>query len=112
MFENKDGALTPGMFADIRLGSPSKEDVLVVSDRAVGTNQDKKFVYTVNSDNVVEYREVKLGRTVQGGRVVLAGLEAGDRVIVNGVQRVRPNVTVAAKSEDAIQTVSSAIQSR
>lgn len=112
VFENKDGALTPGMFADIRLGSPSKEEVLVVSDRAVGTDQDKKFVYTVNSDNVVEYREVKLGRSVQGGRVVLAGLEAGDRVIVNGLQRVRPNVTVAAKNEDTVQTASNAIQSR
>jgi len=112
VFENKDGALTPGMFADIRLGSPSKEEVLVVSDRAVGTDQDKKFVYTVNSDNVVEYREVKLGRSVQGGRVVLSGLEAGDRVIVNGLQRVRPNVTVAAKSEDVVQTASNAIQSR
>ena len=112
VFDNKDGALTPGMFADIRLGTPSKEELLIVSDRAVGTDQDKKFVYTVNSDNVVEYREVKLGRSVEGGRVVLSGLEAGDRVIVNGLQRVRPNVTVVAKSEDRIQTASNAIQSR
>ena len=112
VFDNTDGALTPGMFADIRLGTPSKEELLIVSDRAVGTDQDKKFVYTVNSDNVVEYREVKLGRSVEGGRVVLSGLEAGDRVIVNGLQRVRPNVTVVAKSEDRIQTASNAIQSR
>ncbi|WP_417461318.1 efflux RND transporter periplasmic adaptor subunit [Kordiimonas sp.] len=105
VFQNTDGALTPGMFADIRLGSPAKEEVLVVSDKAVGTDQDKKFVYTVNSDNIVEYREVKLGRSVGGGRVVLSGLEAGERVIVNGLQRVRPNIQVAARTVDqAVQT--------
>ncbi|WP_417457671.1 efflux RND transporter periplasmic adaptor subunit [Kordiimonas sp.] len=105
VFQNTDGALTPGMFADIRLGSPAKEEVLVVSDKAVGTDQDKKFVYTVNSDNIVEYREVKLGRSVGGGRVVLSGLEAGERVIVNGLQRVRPNIQVAARTvEQPVQT--------
>ncbi|WP_262690217.1 efflux RND transporter periplasmic adaptor subunit [Kordiimonas aestuarii] len=112
VFENTDGALTPGMFAEIRLGSPTKEDVLVVSDKAIGTDQDKKFVYTVNDDNVVEYREVKLGRAVSGGRVVLTGLQPGDRVIINGLQRVRPNVTVAARSDDAVVQTASAAQSR
>ncbi len=110
VFQNTDGALTPGMFADIRLGSPAKEEVLVVSDKAVGTDQDKKFVYTVNSDNIVEYREVKLGRSVGGGRVVLSGLEAGERVIVNGLQRVRPNIQVAARTVD--QAVHTAMASQ
>ncbi|WP_417449783.1 efflux RND transporter periplasmic adaptor subunit [Kordiimonas sp.] len=112
VFDNTDGALTPGMFAEIRLGSPTKEEVLVVSDKAVGTDQDKKFVYTVNDKNVVVYREVKLGRAVSGGRVVLAGLDAGDRVIVNGLQRVRPNVTVTARNQDSSVQTASALQSR
>ena len=112
VFDNTDGALTPGMFAEIRLGAPSKEEVLVVSDKAVGTDQDKKFVYTVNAENVVEYREVKLGRAVSGGRVVLAGLEPGDRVVVNGLQRVRPNITVVARLEDKAVQTASVTQSR
>lgn len=112
VFANTDGALTPGMFADIRLGSPAKEEVLVVSDKAIGTDQDKKFVYTVNSDNIVEYREVKLGRNVGGGRVVLAGLEAGERVVVNGLQRVRPNIQVTARMVDEVVQTAMASQSR
>ncbi|TNE60513.1 MAG: efflux RND transporter periplasmic adaptor subunit [Alphaproteobacteria bacterium] len=107
LLENTDGALTPGMFADIRLGSPSKQQLLIVSDRAVGTDQDKKFVYTVAEDGVVQYREVKLGQSVKGGRVVLAGLEAGDRVIVNGLQRVRPNIQVTALESETTDSFQS-----
>ena len=94
IFNNKDGALVPGMFATVRLGSTSEQSTLFVSDRAVRTDQDKKYVYIVTPDKKVAYREVKLGRALKGQRVVLSGLESGDQVLVNSLQRVRPDVEV------------------
>lgn len=95
--KNTDGALTPGMFASIALGAAHETEVLVVSDKAIGTDQGKKFVLTVDQDNRVAYNEVTLGEPVEGGRIVLAGLSAGDRVITGGLHRIRPNVTVAVQ---------------
>lgn len=94
IFNNKDGALVPGMFATVRLGSPSEQWILLVSDRAVRTDQDKKYVYIVTSDKKVAYREVKLGEPREGQRVVLTGLASGDQVLVNSLQRVRPDMEV------------------
>ena len=94
IFNNKDGALVPGMFATVRLGAPSEQWILLVSDRAVRTDQDKKYVYIVTSDKKVAYREVKLGEPREGQRVVLTGLASGDQVLVNSLQRVRPNMEV------------------
>jgi multidrug efflux pump subunit AcrA (membrane-fusion protein) len=68
-----------------------------MSDRAIGTDQSQKFVLTVGADNTVAYRPVTLGSIVDGKRVVRDGLHAGDRVIVNGLQRVRPGMTVVAE---------------
>ncbi|TQV86271.1 efflux RND transporter periplasmic adaptor subunit [Exilibacterium tricleocarpae] len=95
IFENSDGALVPGMYANVRLGSAEKNDTLLVSERAIGTDQDRKFVYTVDAAGRVSYREVTLGRTLGGQRVVLSGLAPGERVIVNGLHRVRPDMQVA-----------------
>jgi multidrug efflux system membrane fusion protein len=94
-FENGDGALLPGMFVTVKLAGSQDRDVLLVPDRAIGFDQDKKFVYVVGADNKVEYREVNLGKSVQSQRVVESGLKAGERVIVDGIQFVRPNDTVA-----------------
>ncbi len=94
IFNNKDGALVPGMFATVRLGSTSEQATVLVSDRAVRTDQDKKYVYIVTPDNTVAYREVKLGQALKGQRVVLSGLEPGVRVLVNSLQRVVPNMEV------------------
>jgi multidrug efflux system membrane fusion protein len=63
---------------------------LLVNDRAVGTDQNRKFVFVVDADNKAEYRPVKLGPTVDGLRVVNEGLKAGEKVVVNGLQRVHP----------------------
>jgi multidrug efflux system membrane fusion protein len=94
--DNADGALLPGMFVSVRLAEAVEREVVLVPDRAVGFDQSKKFVYVVGADNKVVYREVELGRQVQAQRIALKGIEPGDRVIVDGVQRVRPNIVVNA----------------
>ena len=94
IFNNKDKALVPGMFATVRLGSTSEQATLLVSDRAVRTDQDKKYVYIVTPDHKVAYREVILGRALKGQRVVLSGLESGVQVLVNSLQRVSPDMEV------------------
>ena len=80
----------------------------MVSDRAVGTDQDKKFVLVVKPDSTVEYRPVQLGRLVDGYRVVAGGINPGEKVIVSGLQRVRPGMRVNATSvpmvADALDT--------
>ncbi len=97
-FENKDGALMPGQFARLRMGQATAATALLVNERAVGTDQNKRFVMVVDKDNKANYREVTLGASVNGMRVVTQGLQAGERIVVNGVQRVRPGVTVAPEN--------------
>jgi membrane fusion protein, multidrug efflux system len=93
-FDNKDGMLIPGQFARIRMGQPQAMKALLVSERAIGTDQNKKFVLVVGEGNKAEYREVTLGTSVNGLRVVKGGLQSGERVVVNGLQRVRPGSLV------------------
>jgi multidrug efflux system membrane fusion protein len=93
-FENKDGALIPGQFARIRMGQAQATRALLVNERAVGTDQNKKFVWVIGAENKAEYREVTLGATAEGMRVVTSGLKSGERIVVNGLQRVRPGVQV------------------
>lgn len=94
-FENDDGALIPGLFVRLRMGQAKAEPVLLISERAVGTDQNKKFVMVVGDDNKAAYREVNLGATAGGLRVVAGGLKAGERIVVNGLQRLRPGALVA-----------------
>ncbi len=94
LFDNKDGALTAGMFANVRLGSAEKVQALLVPERAIGTNQSKKFVLVVDENNAATYHEITLGDHYQGQRVVVAGVSAGDKIIVNGLSHVRPNTVV------------------
>ena len=95
-FPNRDGALTPGLFVRLRVAGSGKSRALLVQDRAVGTDLDKKFVLVVDGDQTIQYRAVTLGPLVEGLRVVRTGLSAGDRVVVNGLQRVRPGAKVEA----------------
>lgn len=112
ILENADGALLPGMFADIRLGAADKSNLLLVSESAVGTNQDKKYVYVVTAENEVAYREVKLGRSIEGQRVVLSGLDVGDKVMVNSLQRVQPGAKVQpVASVDTTEALATKAQS-
>jgi RND family efflux transporter MFP subunit len=95
VFSNEDQALLPGMFARVRVPVGKPQPTLLISERAIGTDQSQKFVLAVASDSKAVYRTVKLGGTVGDGlRVVRSGLNPGERVIVNGLQRVRPGMTV------------------
>lgn len=94
VFDNTDGGLIPGQFARIRMGQPQTARTLLVSERAVGTDQNKKYVLVVGEGNKTEYREVTLGASVDGLRTVLSGLKPGERIVVNGLQRVRPGDVV------------------
>lgn len=108
LFNNDDGLLLPGIFAELRVGSAITEPVILVNQRAINTDQNKKFVYTVSAENKVVYRQVQLGNVVDGYRRVLTGLEAGDRVIVNGLQKLRPEMPVSPVEKNAPRAVSKA----
>jgi len=101
VLDNADGVLTPGMFARVRMGGSPNQSRALVDDRAIGTDQDKKFVMVVDADNKVKYRAVTLGPVVDGLRIVRTGLHGDERVVVNGLQRVRPNDLVAPITVDA-----------
>lgn len=88
VFSNKDGLFTPGLFARIRLLGSGAQSALLINDRAVLTDQDRKFVYVIGPENKALRRDVKLGAAVDGLRIVTGGLAASDRVVVNGVQKV------------------------
>lgn len=96
-FANEDGALIPGMSVSVRLSGNNETQAIVVSERAIGTDQSKKYLFVVSPQNKVEYREVTLGPDVARGRIVLTGLAPGERVIVDGVQHVKPDAVVDAK---------------
>lgn len=94
VFPNADGALMPGQFARLRLGQVQAGKALLVDERSIGTDQDKKFVMVVGPDDVVAYRAVTLGPVVGNLRIVTQGLSDGERIVVNGLQRVRPGAKV------------------
>ena len=101
VFPNDDDALVPGLFARVRVPVSAPTETLLISERSIGTDQSQKFVLAVDKDNVVAYRTVKLGAFVNGKRAVRDGLHAGDQIIVNGLQHVRPGMTVAPELEVA-----------
>jgi multidrug efflux system membrane fusion protein len=109
VFDNADGQLMPGQFAKLRMGQVKNAPALLISERAVGTDQSKKFVMVVGPDGKAEYREVTLGGTANGQRIVTGGLAAGERIVVNGLQRVRPGALIAPQpaSQPAAQPVAS-----
>src|SRR5882672_5555721 len=98
VFDNKDGSLLPGQFARLRMGQSRTSAAVLINERAVGTDQSKKFVLVVDADNKAAYREVTLGASVNGLRIVRAGLAPGERVVVNGLQRVRPGALLAPQA--------------
>jgi multidrug efflux system membrane fusion protein len=95
VFENADGNLMPGQFARLRMGQAQTTAALLVNERAIGTDQNKRFVMVVDADSKAAYREVTLGAAVDGLRIVTNGLQPGERIVVNGLQRIRPGALVA-----------------
>jgi membrane fusion protein, multidrug efflux system len=95
VYANPDGIFTPGLFVRIRLVGRDTRDAVLIDDRAVGTDLGKKFVFVLKDDSTVDYRNVTLGPNVDGLRIVTGGLAAGEVIVVNGLQRVRPGSLVA-----------------
>jgi RND family efflux transporter MFP subunit len=110
VFENAKEYLTPGLFVRVRTPFGAPHQALLINERAIGTDQRQKYLLTVGKGDVVEYRRVKVGRLLDGLRVIESGLNPNDLVIVNGLQRARPGSTVqpkaAARSIAATQSTS------
>jgi multidrug efflux system membrane fusion protein len=92
--DNHDRLFTPGLFARVKLLGRDQYQAVLINDSAVGTDQTVKYVFVVGADNKVQYRPVQLGPIVDGLRVVRGGLSAGESIVVNGLQRVRPGMPV------------------
>jgi len=97
-FDNADGALVPGLYARIKVGGGAPHQAVMVDDSAIGTDQDKKFVMVVDAGSHARYREVATGNLHEGLRVIDKGLQPGERIIVNGLQRARPDDAVKVKA--------------
>jgi multidrug efflux system membrane fusion protein len=93
-FDNANGQLVPGLYARVKVGGGAPHPAVMVDDAAIGTDQDKKFVMVVDNENRAQYREVTLGGLHNGLRIIEKGVQANDRIIVNGLQRARPNDVV------------------
>jgi len=98
VFDNKERLFTPGLFARLKLIGSGKFKAVLINDRAVGTDQNQKFVLVLGAQNKVDYRPVKVGRLVDGLCVVKEGLKPGELIVVNGLQRVRPGMPVTPQT--------------
>jgi RND family efflux transporter MFP subunit len=101
VFPNTNRILTPGLFVRVRIPGGDAYKALLVTDRALGTDQGQKYVWVVDDQKVVQYRVITLGPLQSDGlRVIREGLKPGEWVIVNGLQRARPGVTVEPRRAD------------
>lgn len=108
VFENADHALSSGLFVRIKIPVSKPYQALLIPERALSTDQNTKFVYVVGDDGVANRRVVELGKLEADMRVITSGLAAGDRVIVKGMQRVKPGQRVDAQTESSPPVPSSA----
>lgn len=99
IFDNSDKGLLPGMSVSVMMGAGENQKQIMVSERAIGTDQDRKFVLVIDEKNIATYRAVSVGKSLNGRRVIKSGLNEGDRVITEGIVRVRPGMPVVTKSE-------------
>jgi multidrug efflux system membrane fusion protein len=115
-FDNADGSLLPGLYARVRLGGSAPREAVLIDERAIGTDQDKRYVLVLDDKNHAVYRQVKLGANQEGLRVVDSGLAAGERIVVNGLQRIRPGdavtptvVPMVAAQRNPVKTASATL---
>ena len=94
VFANPDGLLSPGFFARMRVRGSAPYPAILVPDRAIATDQAQRFVWVVNQDNQVEYRKVVLGAPIGQSRVIKEGLKAGEWVVIEGLQKLKPGLKV------------------
>ncbi len=106
VFSNDDGRIVPGLFARIRVPLSARHSAMLVSEKAIGTDQAQKYVLALTPTNTVAYQSVVLGPTIDGMRVIRSGLKGGEEIVVNGMQRVRPGMPVKAESVVASQGTS------
>ncbi|MFL5614396.1 MAG: efflux RND transporter periplasmic adaptor subunit [Gemmatimonadaceae bacterium] len=102
---NASHQFAPGLFARVRLVGGERHQATLIQDQAIGTDQDRKFVLVLKSDNTLEYRPITIGRMVDGLRSVESGVAPGDRVVINGLMRVRPGMKVVAQTTDMTKDV-------
>jgi multidrug efflux system membrane fusion protein len=99
VFDNSDGLFTPGLYARIRLVGSQQYKAVLIKDEAVGTDLGKKYVMVLNKDGVVQYRGIEIGPRLLGLRIVRSGLSQGDRIVINGLLRIRSGDKVNAQTE-------------
>ncbi|MFS2127657.1 multidrug efflux RND transporter periplasmic adaptor subunit MexE [Pseudomonas sp. Pseusp97] len=97
VFDNATNQFTPGLYARLKLVGSGTYPAALIKDEAVGTDLGKKFVLVLDKDSKVQYRGIELGPKLEGLRIVRSGLVKGDRIVVNGLQRVRPGAQVDAQ---------------
>jgi multidrug efflux system membrane fusion protein len=95
-FANTDGSMAPGLFARVQIGGGSTHKSVLINDRAIGTDQSRKFVFIIGADSKPAYRPVTVGPLVDGLRVVRTGVQPGEKIVVNGLQRVHAGEAVTA----------------
>jgi len=101
VFANGDNLLVPGLFARVQLetsaSNKARPNAILINEQAISTDQSRKFVYVVDAASKAEYRQVMLGQTSDGLRVVRSGLKPGEKIVVNGLQRVHPGAPLSAQ---------------
>jgi RND family efflux transporter MFP subunit len=108
VLQNRHRLFTPGLFARVKLAASERRTATLIRDQSIGTDQDRKFVLVLKPDNSVEYRAITVGRMVDGLRAVESGLKPGERVVINGLMRVRPGMKVTASDAAMIADAKSA----
>jgi len=98
IFDNKDGSLRPGAFVRMRLPAGPPYRALLVDEKAIGTAQGRKYVLTVGTNHITEYKPVETGPLIDGNRVIRSGVLSTDSVVVNGLAKVRPGMPVAPET--------------
>jgi len=102
--------LIPGLFVSLRMPVDKRDNALLVTERAIGSDQGGRFLLAVNSENMVEKRPIRMGQLVDGLRVIEEGLQPDDSVVVNGLQRARPGAKVDPEQTDMKSLTASALK--
>ena len=105
IFTNEDGALLPGMFTRVQIGSPSEESVITIPEKAIATDQSRKYVLVVGEGDVAEYRQITPGETIGADRVIISGLNVGDRVIIDNLMKVRPGAKIQPMTQEELDAM-------